>query len=327
VVQSLKGSSARHFALVVALLLLTVGNSAAQTYPSKPIKLIVPYSAGGASDISARQVAAKLERALGQSVVVENMPTGAGVVAFGAAAKAPADGYTLLFTQASLIITKAIRKDVPYDALTDFEPISLLLEVQSVMTVRPGLPVNSIMELVDLAKQRKGQLTYASLGNGSEPHLVMEMFKNAAQVDIQMVPYKITPTIYTDMMADRIDMMLALMPSALPQIKGNKLRALGVSGPQRSPALPDTPTIREAGVPFSLSFWSGLMAPKGTPVDVIEKLHAASQKAIEDPEVKAWALSAGAEMRGGTSAAFATHLRDQTVLWTKLVSDLGLKAE
>ena len=326
-VQSFKGSSARHFALVVALLLLTVGNSAAQTYPSKPIKLIVPYSAGGASDISARQVAAKLERALGQSVVVENMPTGAGVVAFGAAAKAPADGYTLLFTQASLIITKAIRKDVPYDALTDFEPISLLLEVQSVMTVRPGLPVNSIMELVDLAKQRKGQLTYASLGNGSEPHLVMEMFKNAAQVDIQMVPYKITPTIYTDMMADRIDMMLALMPSALPQIKGNKLRALGVSGPQRSPALPDTPTIREAGVPFSLSFWSGLMAPKGTPVDVIEKLHAASQKAIEDPEVKAWALSAGAEMRGSTSAAFATHLRDQTVLWTKLVSDLGLKAE
>lgn len=326
-VQSLKGSSARRFALVAALLLLTAGNSAAQTYPSKPIKLIVPYSAGGASDISARQVAAKLERALGQSVVVENMPTGAGVVAFGAAAKAPADGYTLLFTQASLIITKAIRKDVPYDALTDFEPISLLLEVQSVMTVRPGLPVNSIMELVDLAKQRKGELTYASLGNGSEPHLVMEMFKNAAQVDIQMVPYKITPTIYTDMMADRIDMMLALMPSALPQIKGNKLRALGVSGPQRSPALPDTPTIREAGVPFSLSFWSGLMAPKGTPVDVIEKLHAASQKAIEDPEVKAWALSAGAEMRGSTSAAFATHLRDQTVLWTKLVSDLGLKAE
>ena len=212
-------------------------------------------------------------------------------------------------------------------ALTDFEPISLLLEVQSVMTVRPGLPVNSIMELVDLAKQRKGQLTYASLGNGSEPHLVMEMFKNAAQVDIQMVPYKITPTIYTDMMADRIDMMLALMPSALPQIKGNKLHALGVSGPQRSPALPDTPTIREAGVPFSLSFWSGLMAPKGTPVDVIEKLHAASQKAIEDPEVKAWALSAGAEMRGSSSSAFATHLRDQTVLWTKLVNDLGLKAE
>jgi tripartite-type tricarboxylate transporter receptor subunit TctC len=321
------GSIVRRFALAAALVPLTLGTGVAQTYPSKAIKLIVPYSAGGASDISARQVAAKLERALGQSVVVENMPTGAGVVAFGAAAKAPADGYTLLFTQASLIITKAIRKDLPYDALTDFVPISLLLEVQSVMTVRPGLPVNSIMELVDLAKQRKGQLTYASLGNGSEPHLVMEMFKNAAQVDIQMVPYKITPTIYTDMMADRIDMMLALMPSALPQIKGNKLRALGVSGPQRSPALPDTPTIREAGVPFSLSFWSGLMAPKGTPVDVIEKLHAASQKAIEDPEVKAWALSAGAEMRGSTSAVFATHLRDQTLLWTKLVSDLGLKAE
>jgi tripartite-type tricarboxylate transporter receptor subunit TctC len=323
----IQGRFTRRLALLVALVPLTVGAAAAQTYPSKSIKLIVPYSAGGASDISARQVAAKLENALGQSVVVENMPTAAGVVAFGAAAKAPADGYTLLFTQASLIITKAIRKDVPYDALTDFEPISLLLEMQSVMTVRPGLPVNNIKELVDLAKRQKGQLTYASLGNGSEPHLIMEMFKNAAQVDNQMVPYKITPTIYTDMIADRIDMMLALMPSALPQIKGNKLRGLGVSGPQRSPALPDTPTIREAGVPFAQSFWSGLMAPRGTPADVIEKLHTAAQKAIADPDVKAWALSAGAEMRGSTSAAFATHLRDQTAVWTKLVNELGLKAE
>jgi tripartite-type tricarboxylate transporter receptor subunit TctC len=195
------------------------------------------------------------------------------------------------------------------------------------MTVRPGLPVNNIKELVDLAKNQKGQLTYASLGNGSEPHLIMEMFKKAAQVDIQMVPYKITPTIYTDMLADRIDMMLALMPSALPQIKGGKLRGLGVSGPQRSAGLPDTPTIREAGIPFAQSFWFGLTAPKGTPTDVIGKLHAAAQKVVDDPEVKTWALSAGAEMRGSTSAAFAAHLRDQTAVWTKLVSDLGLKAE
>ena len=234
-----------------ALAPLMAGIATAQTYPSKPIKLIVSYSAGGASDISARQVAAKLEKVLGQSIIVENMPTAAGVVAFGTAAKAPADGYTLLFTPASLIITKAIRKDAPYDPLNDFVPITLLLELQSVMTVRPGLPVNNIKELVDLAKKQQGQLTYAALGNGSEPHLIMEMFKKAAQVDIQMVPYKITPTIYTDMLADRIDMMLALMPSALPQIKGGKLRGLGVSGPQRSAALPDTPTIRETGIPFA----------------------------------------------------------------------------
>jgi tripartite-type tricarboxylate transporter receptor subunit TctC len=320
----------RHLHLLLTLLSWVAfsGVAAAQdSYPSKPIKLIVPYSAGGTSDISARQVAAKLEKVLGQSVIVENLPTAAGVVAFGTAAKAPPDGYTLLFVQASLIITKAIRKDVPYDPLNDFVPITLLLELQSVMTVRPDLPAKSIMELVDLATKQKGQLTYASLGNGSEPHLIMELFKNAAKVEIQPIPFKATPPIFTDMMASRIDMMLALMPSALPHIRANKLRALGVSGPKRAPALPDTPTIREAGVPFAQTFWSGLMAPKGTPADVIEKVHAAAQKVVEDPELKTWALGVGAEMRGGTSAEFAAHLRDQTAIWTKLVADLGLKAE
>jgi tripartite-type tricarboxylate transporter receptor subunit TctC len=316
--------------LAVTLLALTpfmAADAVAQAYPTKSIRLIVPYSAGGASDITSRQIAARLEKVLGQSVIVENMPTAAGVLAFGAAAKAASDGYTLLYTPASLLITKAIRKDAPYDPLNDFVPISLMAEMQSAMTVRPGLPAQNIKELVDLAKKEKGKLTYASLGNGSEPHLIMEMFKKAADVDIQPVPFKATPTIYTDMIADRIDMMLALMPSALPQIKSGKLRGLGVSGPKRSPALPDTPTIREAGVPFAQTFWAGLSAPKGTPPEVIEKLHAAVQKVVDDPELKAWALSAGAEMRGGTSAEFASYMRDQTAVWTRLVSDLGLKAE
>jgi tripartite-type tricarboxylate transporter receptor subunit TctC len=303
------------------------GGVSAQPYPTKSIRLIVPYSAGGASDISSRQIAARLEKHLGQSVVVENMPTAGGVVAFGAAAKAPADGYTLLYTPASLLITKAIRKDAPYDPLNDFAPISMMLEMQSVMTVRPGLPATNIQELVNLAKKEKGKLTYASLGNGSEPHLIMEMFKKAAGVDIQTVPFKATPTIYTDMLADRIDMMLALMPSALPQIQAGKLRGLGVSGAKRSPAIPDTPTIHEAGVPFAQSFWAGLSAPKGTPPDVIARLHAAAQKVVDDPEVKSWALGAGAEMRGSTSTAFADYMREQTAVWTKLVNDLGLKAE
>jgi tripartite-type tricarboxylate transporter receptor subunit TctC len=313
--------------LAAALLSVTATAAWSNAYPTRSIKLIVPYSAGGASDISARQIAARLEKVLGQSVVVENLPTAGGVIAFGTAAKAPPDGYTLLYTPASLLITKAIRKDAPYDPLTDFAPISMMLEMQSVMTVRPGLPANSIKELVDLAKKEKGKLTYASLGNGSEPHLIMEMFKSAAGVDIQTVPFKATPTIYTDMIADRIDMMLALMPSALPQIKGGKLRGLGVSGPRRSPAIPDTPTMREAGVPFAQTFWAGLSAPKGTPADVIATLHAAVQKVVADPEVQKWAVGAGAEMRGGSSTEFASYLREQTGVWTKLVSDLGLKAE
>jgi tripartite-type tricarboxylate transporter receptor subunit TctC len=304
-----------------------VPDSAAQTYPSRAIKVIVPYSAGGASDISARQIAARLEKVLGQSVVVENLPTAAGVIAFGTAAKAAPDGYTLLYTPAALIITKAIRKNAPYDPLNDFTPISMMLEMQSLLTVRPGLPAKDIKELVELAKKDKGKLTYASLGNGSEPHLIMEMFKRAAGVDIQAVPFKATPTIYTDMMADRIDMMLALMPSALPQVRGGKLRGLGVSGPRRSPALPDTPTMREAGVPFAQTFWAGLTAPKGTPQEVVDKLQAAIQKIVADPEVQAWAVNAGAEMRGRSSAEFASYMREQTGVWSKLVIDLGLKAD
>jgi tripartite-type tricarboxylate transporter receptor subunit TctC len=155
---------------------------------------------------------------------------------------------------------------------------------------------------------------------------MMEMFKKAAGVDIQVIPYKVTPTIYTDMIADRVDMMLALMPSALPHIKAQKLRGLGVSGAQRSPALPDMPTIRETGIPFAESSWSGLVAPKGTPNEVIVRLNSAALKALEDPGVKAWALNAGAEMKGSTSVAFAQHLRDQSATWTKLVADLGLSA-
>ena len=312
--------------LLIVLVPLAPATATAQTYPSKSIRLIVPYSAGGATDAAARQVAAGMEKVLGQSVVIENMPTAAGVVAFGTAAKSPADGYTLLFAPTSLIITKAIRKDVPYDPLNDFEPITLLVEMQSVLTVRPSLPAKNIKELVEIARKQKGQLTYASLGNGSEPHLMMEMFKKAAGVDIQVIPYKVTPTIYTDMIADRVDMMLALMPSALPHIKAQKLRGLGVSGAQRSPALPDTPTIRETGIQFAESFWSGLVAPKGTPNDVIVRLNSAALKALEDPGVKAWALNAGAEMKGSTTVGFAQHLRDQSATWTKLVADLGLSA-
>jgi tripartite-type tricarboxylate transporter receptor subunit TctC len=312
---------------VLALLPLMAGASGAQTYPSRAIRLIVPYSAGGASDASARQIAARLEKVLGQSVVVENMPTAAGVVAFGTAAKAAPDGYTLLYGQTSLITTKALRKDVPYDPLTDFIPIAALFDIQSAMIVRTELPVKTLMELVELARKQKGQLTYASLGNGSEPHLITEMFKVAAQVDIQPIPFKTTPTIYTDMIANRIDMMLALMPSSLPQIRADKVRALGVSGAQRSPALPDMPTIREAGIPFAQTSWSGLMAPRGTPADVLDKLHTAAQKALEDPELNAWALNAGAETRAGTSAEFAAFVREQSTVWTKLITDLRLKAE
>jgi tripartite-type tricarboxylate transporter receptor subunit TctC len=310
--------------------LAVLGSEAAfaQAYPTKSIKLVVPYSAGGATDTSARYIAHKLSEVLGQPIVIENQPGAAGVIAYGTVAKAAADGYTLIYATTSIVTTKALKNDVPYDALTDFAPITTLLDVQSVMIVKPDLAVKSVMDVVDLAKREKGQMTYASLGQGSEPHLMMEMFKTAAKVDLQAVPFKVTPQIFTDMMANRIDTMLCLMPSALPFIKSNRLRGLGVSGPTRSPALPDTPTIREAGVrDFAQTFWSGLMAPKGTPVAVLNKLHDAAHKVLADPVVQTWAIGVGAETRGSTAAGFTTYLREQSAVWTELATKHGLKAE
>lgn len=315
-------------ALALSLLVMTAAGASADTYPSKPIKLIVPYADGGMSDISARYLAGKLSAVLGQPIVIENHPGAEGAVAYAVAAKAPPDGYTLLFATTSLVTTKALRKDLSYDPLHNFAPITTLLDIQSVLIVKPELPVKSVKDVVELARQRKGQLTYASLGPGSESRLMMELFKDAAKLDIRPVSFEVASQIFTDMMANRVDMMLCLVPGALPFIKSDRLRGLAVSGPARSPALPGTPTIQEAGVSrFSQTFWSGLMAPRGTPADVIEKLQGAAHKVVNDPAVKTWALGVGAEMRGSTAVGFVTYLRQQSAVWSKLAEEPGVKAE
>ena len=233
-----------------ALLTALHGARAEEAYPSRSIRLIVPYGAGGASDVMARYFGQKLTELWKANVVIENMAAAAGTIAYTTVARAPADGYTLVYGTSSIAVNAALRTKSPYDPVKDFRPISSLLAVQNVLVVPMSLPVKSVAELVALAKQKPGALNYVSLGPGSSPHLSMELFRSAAGITVQQVPYKLTTQAYTDLIDGRIQLWLASMPSALPFIQSGKIRALAVAGPTRSVALPDVPTldrVRRAG--------------------------------------------------------------------------------
>src|SRR5829696_4619236 len=245
------------------------------TYPNRPIRLIVPYSAGGASDVMARYFAERLSQIVKQPVIVENQATAAGTIAYANVARAQPDGYTLSYGTSSLAVNAALRRNPPYDPIRDFTPVSPLLVVQNVLIVPTSLPVNSLAELVALAKQKPGELNYVSLGRGSTPHLAMELFRSAAGIVIEQVPYKLTPQAYTDLIEGRVQLWLASMPSALPFIRSGKLRALAVAGSKRSPALPDVPTLTESDIAAETSFWQGLFAPAGTPPAIVARLNQA----------------------------------------------------
>ena len=297
----------------------------AESYPNKPVKIIAPYAAGGASDTMARYLAQKLTETLGQSFVVENRPGGAGSIAYAAAASSPADGYTLVYATASMAVNEVIKASVPYKSTRDFIPIVSLLEIQNVLIVPPSLPVKNLGDLISLAKQKPGSLNFVSLGTGSTPHLVMELFRSAANIDIVHVPYKLTPQGYTDMTQGRVQLWFASMPSALPFINSGKLKALAVAGKARSPVLPDVPTVRETGLEFQAAFWHGLFAPAGTPPAVVKTLNTAINKILAEKDVQAWFAKLGAELNGGPPERLASELQNDLVLWTKVAKDLNLK--
>jgi tripartite-type tricarboxylate transporter receptor subunit TctC len=211
---------------------------AQQPYPTRPIRLIVPYSAGGASDVMARYFGDRLGALLKQPVIIENQAAAAGTIAYANVARAQPDGYTLAYGTSSLAVNAALRRNAPYDPVRDFTPVSPFLVVQNVLVAPTSLPANSVAELVALAKQKPGELNYVSLGRGSTPHLSMELFRSAAGITVEQVPYKNTPQAYTDLIEGRVQLWLASMPSALPFIRSGKLRALAVAGAKRSPALP-----------------------------------------------------------------------------------------
>lgn len=316
------------FATAVFSLAIGAGAVSAEEpgYPTRPVKVVVGFAPGGGTDTVARFVAEALGKLWKQSVVVENRPGAGGQIAEGYAAKANGDGYTLLADSASLTINPALRKSLPYK-MSDFVPISLMSSSPYVLVINPQVQAKSVKELIALAKQKPGELSYASAGVGSSLHLAGELFKSLAGVDIVHVPYQGADGI-TDLISGRVQMAFAGLPQALPQIKAGKLVALGVSTPTRSPLLPDVPTIAEAGVPgFEVISWYGLLAPAKTPKPIVDKISADVATVLKDKDIKDRFLALGLEPVGTSSDEFAGHIKSEVEKWDGVVKKAGITAD
>ena len=316
-------------ALSAAMLAALPPSAGAQAYPDKPIRLIVPYPAGGGADVMARAIAEKLTTALAVQIVVENRVGAGGNIAASVAAKAPADGYTLFFGAAGpLAVNPALYEKLPFDPVKDFMPIGLVGKMPLFLTVPVSLPVQSLKELIELAKARPGQLNYASSGIGGTTHLAMEVLKSQTGAGITHVPYKGTAAGVADMLGGSIQAIFDAWATTGPHVQAGKLRFLAVSTAGRSALEPQLPTVAESGFPgFDLYVWYGLMAPAGTPPEVIAKLSSETAKVMAQADLKERFARLGMEPMTSTPEQFATHLRAETAKWAKIVRDSGARAE
>jgi tripartite-type tricarboxylate transporter receptor subunit TctC len=316
--------------IALAGLLATLASGAwAQAYPTKPIRLVVPFPPGGATDILARAVAQKLTDKWGQPVVVDNRPGAGGNIGSELVAKAAPDGYTLeMGTVGTHAINASLYAKMPYDHVKDFAPVILVAGVPNVLEVNPSLPVNTVQELIAYAKANPGKLNFASSGNGTSIHLAGELFKVMAGVQMTHIPYKGSGPALQDLIGGQVQLMFDNLPPSLPQIKAGKLRALAVTSSTRSPALPDTPTIAESGLPgYEASSWFGVLAPAGTPPAIIAKLNAEIAAWLATPEAKEKMVALGANIGGGSPEDFAKHIAAETAKWQKVVKESGAKVD
>jgi tripartite-type tricarboxylate transporter receptor subunit TctC len=304
------------------------GSARAQAYPSKPVRLIVPYSAGGGADTTARLIAPKLQEALGQTIVVENKPGAGGMIGDEIVAKAAPDGHTLLIGAFAHAVNPSLFPKMPFRTPEDFAPVSLLVTVPELMVITPSHPAKTVAELVALAKAQPGKLSYASSGNGSAQHLAAELFKMRTGTDIQHVPYKGGALAVADVAAGHVPFYFGNMSAALPQARGGRVRPLAVTSAARSPAAPDVPTLAEAGVPnCEISEWNALIAPAGTPPAVIARLHAEIAKIMRAEEMKAKFADLGADAIGSTPDELAAFLRSEMKKWAEVVKAANIKVE
>lgn len=300
----------------------------AQAWPQKPIRIIVPYTVGGASDITARLLADRLGTRLGQPVTVENRAGASGTIGTEAVAKSAPDGHTLAFVASSHVVNKALFPTLSYDPIKAFAPITHTANVQLVMVVPESLPVKSVAEFIALAKSKPGSMGYASSGSGSNPQFFAEMLKQAAGIDLIHVPYKGSTAAHADLLAGRTHMMFDALASVAPHVKSGKLRLLAVAGPTRSALLPEVPTVAEAGLTgFGATSWGALLAPAGTPKAVIDRLNQESVAILQSAEVRERLGTLGAEVVASTPEQLDDLMRREEVRYTRMVRDLNIKPD
>jgi tripartite-type tricarboxylate transporter receptor subunit TctC len=316
-------------ACIVTLAGAGAGSALAQSYPVKPVRVVVPQAPGAQSEIFARLLGQKLSESLGQPVVNDPRPGAGGAIGAEVAARAAPDGYTLLFgTNSTHGSNPALYAKLPYDAVKDFAPVALTVGMPYVLSVHPSLPVTSLKQLIALAKSKPGQLNYASAGNGSTHHLSGELFKSMARINIVHVPYKGGPPATAATAGGEVSMLFNTVGSVHPSVKSGRLRALGVTTTARSNALPDVPTMAEAGLPgFQMSSWFGFLAPAGTPRPIITRLNAETVKALSTPEVKTATAAMGANAMPGTPEQFGDHIKSEIARIGEIVKTAGIKAE
>jgi tripartite-type tricarboxylate transporter receptor subunit TctC len=315
--------------LVAALAAQTVSAADAQNWPTKPVRMVIPFPAGGTTDILGRVAAQKLSEALGQQVIPDNRPGASGNIGTEQVARAAPDGYTLLTAPGStLTIHPSLYPKLGFDPLKDFAPITILAGVPNLLVVHPSLPARNVKELIALAKSKPDQLNYASTGAGQSTHLSMELFKSMAGVKIVHVPYKGSAPAVTDLLGGHVPMMFDNMPSALPHVKAGKLRALGVSTSKRSTTAPDVPTVAESGLPgFDVTVWFAVLAPAATPRDITDRLHRTLVKALQAGDVRERLASQGAEAVGNTPEQFTAQMKTDLAKWAKVVKDANIKLD
>jgi tripartite-type tricarboxylate transporter receptor subunit TctC len=314
--------------LGISLLFPAVNAAAADAYPVKPIRMIVPWPPGGGTDVFARAISQKLSESWGQSVLVDNRPGATGNIGAELTAKSPPDGYTTMLATITLATNPALYPALPFDALKDFAPITLVAGVPHMLVVNPSLPANSVKEFIALAKVRPGQINYASAGNGSPFHLAAELFKLLAGVNLVHVPYKGGGPAITEVIGGQVPVTFANLLPVLPHVNSGRLRALGVTSAKRSPAAPKVPTIAEAGVPgYEFSSWFGVFAPAGTPTEIVTRLNGEIVKILNTPEMKDRLSREGAEVSASTAEQFGAYLKAETTKWGKVIKQAGIRAD
>ncbi|HEV7821027.1 MAG TPA: tripartite tricarboxylate transporter substrate binding protein [Burkholderiales bacterium] len=312
---------------VAALLVASCASLQAADYPQRPIRLIVPFAAGGGLEITARSIGQKLTEKRGQSIVIDNRPGAATIVGSEITAKASPDGYTLLMITTTFAINPSLYGKLPYDPNKDFAPVTQITSVPNILVVNPSIAAHNVRELIALAKAKPGQLNYASAGSGTSPHLAAELFKTMAGIEVTHIPYKGIPPAVTDVIAGRVTMLMTTTISAAPHVKSGRLRALAITSPKRLAAMPDVPAIGETVPGYEADAFQGMVAPAGVPKEIVRQLADDIAAIVRQPDIRERILADGAEPIGSTPEAFGAFLKKEMLKWGKVVKESGARPD